>query len=69
MPVQIDSRLYCKMCQCTVYAVLTVRLYSLITVLIHNSGHFGPPGIAGAADGQLRHWSFIQDIGTDMFKV
>ena len=32
-------------------------LHSLITVLIHNSGHFGPPlpfwapGIAGAADG------------------
>jgi len=39
-------------------------LHSLITVLIHNSGHFGPftvlvpclpPGIAGAADGYLRH--------------
>jgi len=35
------------------------RQHSLITVLIHNSGHFGPlyrfgplaPGIAGAADG------------------
>ena len=26
MPVQIDSRLHCKMCQCTVYAILTVRL-------------------------------------------
>jgi len=79
MPVQIDSRLHCKMCQCTVYAILTVRLlhyhhigtctyllvnrheiqngrvsrqgwwfceipvHSLTTVLIHNSGHFGPP--------------------------
>jgi len=26
MPVQIDSRLHYKMCQCTVYAILTVRL-------------------------------------------
>jgi len=26
MPAQIDSRLHCKMCQCTVYAILTVRL-------------------------------------------
>ena len=28
MPVQIDSRLHCKMCQCTVtvYVILTVRL-------------------------------------------
>ena len=59
MTVQIDGRLHCKMCQCTVYAILTV-VHSLITVLIRNSGHFGsplpfwapgPPGIAGAADG------------------
>ena len=37
-----------------------IPVHSLITVLIHNSGHFrpplpfwdpGPPGIAGAADG------------------
>ena len=26
MPVQVDSRLHCKMCQCTVHAILTVRL-------------------------------------------
>ena len=25
IPVQIDSRLHCKMCQCTVYVILTVR--------------------------------------------
>ena len=62
MPVQIDIRLHCKMCQCTVYAILTVRLlhyhhialillvnrheisvHSVITDLIRNSGHFGPP--------------------------
>ena len=45
MPVQIDSRLHCKMCHCTMYAILTVRLlhYHHITVFIHNSGHFGPP--------------------------
>ena len=49
MPVQIDSRLHCKMCQCTVYAILTVRLlhYHHITVFIHNSGHFGPPSPLG----------------------
>ena len=25
-PVQIDSRLHCKMCRCTLYTILTVRL-------------------------------------------
>ena len=58
MPVQIDSRLHCKTCQCTVYAILTARLlhYHHIgtctyficqqtrnPVSTHNSGHFGPP--------------------------
>ena len=54
MPVQIDSRQHCKMCQCTVYAILTVRLLhyhhiGTCTYFIsqltrnHNSGHFGPP--------------------------
>jgi len=38
MPVQIDSRLHCKMCQ-----NCAIPVHSLIAVLIHKSGHFGPP--------------------------
>ena len=44
------------MCQCTTYAILTVSLlhYHHITVLIHNSGHFGPP-LPFWAPGSPRH--------------
>jgi len=41
MPVQIDSRLHCRMCQCTVYAILTLSPHWHMH-FIHNSGHFGP---------------------------
>jgi len=54
MPLQIDSRLHCKMCQCTVYTILTVKLlhYQHIGTCtyftldpLYRFGPLGPPAL------------------------